>query len=472
MNRSKPKSKKKKGIKGKDSKTKKLSNEEVENLVKIQREELIRAVQRKRLLESRLEEKKSELERFKKEYHELKSKLDFLSEGCEKYGEKTKEEPKVIKNKSVFYNFQNAEELKKLDKEKEDIKTMIGEKHEQTMNNLVNFIDQQRVNLDHVKNRNFEEIDHLNAAFDLKLKNMEQLFKKYLEEYEHDMKDEMDEMIDNYNVIERNEIIYLNNLYNDHINSINEIHVDMLQKCKNYYIEKIKENIGKIKSLKSNINELDERDREIKNNLSVHSSQNLDMTEKIGTLEVKRYSSGLYKNARAEGNSNRLRENLNKDLKFYSKDFVIFKNLELIYNESNMYIKNLREFAQNSKEKISQVEEAFGELPQGEDQNEDAYFEGYFEEIKNKNRVLKKMVQNIDLDMDAVNKELNSYINRHHVKDNDVQKVRQGINFCMQTYNKEFDNLLYTEKRVKKKIKDTSNVYEKKLRDINVKQGG
>ncbi|CAA9991214.1 GAS8-like protein, putative [Plasmodium knowlesi strain H] len=453
MNKSKSKSKKKKGIKGKDNETKNLSNEEIENLVKIQREELLRAVQRKRLLESRLEEKKNELERFKKEYHELKSKVDFLSEGCEKYGEKTEEEPKVIKNKSVFYNFQNAEELKKLNKEKEDIKTMIGEKHEQTMNNLVNFIDQQRVNLDDVKNRNFEEIDHLNASFDLKLKKMEKLFKTYLEEYEHDMKDEMDEMIDNYNVIERNEIIYLNNLYNDHINSINEIHVDMLQNCKNYYIEQIRGNIDKIKSLKSNINELDERDRELRNNLSVHSSQNLDMAEKIGSLEVKR-------------------ENLNKDLKFYSKDFVIFKNLELIYNESNMYIKNLREFAQNSKEKISQVEEAFEELPQGDDQNGDAYFEGHFEEIENKNRLLRKMVQNIDLDMDAVNKELTSYINSHHVRDNDVQKVRQGINFCMQTYNKEFDNLLYTKKRVKKKMKDTSNVYEKKLRDINVKQGG
>eukprot|EP00366_Plasmodium_knowlesi_P004998 XP_002262496.1 hypothetical protein, conserved in Plasmodium species [Plasmodium knowlesi strain H] len=442
MNKSKSKSKKKKGIKGKDNETKNLSNEEIENLVKIQREELLRA-----------EEKKNELERFKKEYHELKSKVDFLSEGCEKYGEKTEEEPKVIKNKSVFYNFQNAEELKKLNKEKEDIKTMIGEKHEQTMNNLVNFIDQQRVNLDDVKNRNFEEIDHLNASFDLKLKKMEKLFKTYLEEYEHDMKDEMDEMIDNYNVIERNEIIYLNNLYNDHINSINEIHVDMLQNCKNYYIEQIRGNIDKIKSLKSNINELDERDRELRNNLSVHSSQNLDMAEKIGSLEVKR-------------------ENLNKDLKFYSKDFVIFKNLELIYNESNMYIKNLREFAQNSKEKISQVEEAFEELPQGDDQNGDAYFEGHFEEIENKNRLLRKMVQNIDLDMDAVNKELTSYINSHHVRDNDVQKVRQGINFCMQTYNKEFDNLLYTKKRVKKKMKDTSNVYEKKLRDINVKQGG
>ncbi|EUD64912.1 hypothetical protein C922_04756 [Plasmodium inui San Antonio 1] len=453
MNRIKPKSKKKKGIKGKDSNTQKLSNEEVENLVKIQREELLRAVQRRRLLESRLEEKKNELELFKKDYHELKSKIDFLSRGCEKYGEKTKAEPKVIKNKSVFYNFQNADELKKLDKEKEDIKILIEEKHKQTMNNLVNFINQQRVNLDHVKNRNFEEIDHLNAAFDLKMSNMEKLFKKYLEEYEHDMKDEMDEMIDNYNVMERNEIIYLNNLYNDHINSINEIHVDMLQNCRNYYIEQIKENIGKIKSLKSNINELDGRDREIKNDLSVHSSQNLDMTQKIGTLELKR-------------------ENLNKDLKFYSKDFVIFKNLELIYNESNMYIKNLKEFAQNSKEKISQVEEAFEELPHEYDQNADPYFEGYFEEIKNKNKLLKKMVQNIDLDMNEVNKELTSYISIHHVKDNDLQNVRQGINFCLQTYNREFDNLLYTEKRVKKKIKHTSNVYQKKLRDINVKQGG
>ncbi|GAW83789.1 hypothetical protein, conserved [Plasmodium gonderi] len=452
MNKNKPKSKNKKGLKDKGNKWKNLSNEELVNLIKIQKEEYTRTVQKKHLLERRLDEKKNELECFKKEYNELKSKVYFISEGCEKYDEKHKEEQKIIKNKSVFYNFQNAEELKKLDKEKEDIKSMINQKHEQAMNNVVSFLEDERQNLDHVKNRNFQDIDELNTSFNLKLDSMEKLFTKYLEEYEHDMKDEMNEMIDNYNLIERNEIIYLNNLYNDHINNINEIHINMFQSYKEYYIEQIRENISKIKSLKMNINELEECDKEIKTELNIHSNQSSDIMEKIRILEAKR-------------------EDLNKDLKFYSKDFVIFKNLELIYNENNVYIKNLREFSKNSKDKIVQVEEAFKELSHGENENIETELGDYFEEIKNKNMLLKKMVQSVDIDMDVINKELTSYIKSHNISDDDVKKVQNGITFCIETYNKELENVLYTEKRVKKKIKDTSNIYEKKMRDINVKRG-
>ncbi|SBT50109.1 GAS8-like protein, putative [Plasmodium ovale wallikeri] len=113
------------------------------------------------------EEKNAEFECFKKEYNEIKNKIDFISEGCEKYDEKVKEESKIIKHKSVFYNFQNVEELKKLLKEKEEIKILIDEKHEQTMNKLMSYIEEQRINLDYVKNKNFDEINELNSSFDL-----------------------------------------------------------------------------------------------------------------------------------------------------------------------------------------------------------------------------------------------------------------------------------------------------------------
>ncbi|SBS88878.1 GAS8-like protein, putative [Plasmodium ovale curtisi] len=391
------------------------------------------------------EEKNEEFECFKKEYNEIKNKIDFISEGCEKYDEKVKEEPKIIKHKSVFYNFQNVEELKKLLKEKEEIKILIDEKHEQTMNKLMSYIEEQRINLDYVKNKNFDEINELNSSFDLKMKKMEELFTKHLKIYEDDQKEDMEEMIENYEIMERNEIIYLKNLYNDHINKVNEIYIDVLQNYKKYYIDQIRENISKIKSLKKNINDLELNDKEIKNDLNNYNSQNSSMQENIKNLEMKR-------------------ENLNEDLKFYSKDFVIFKNLELIYNESEVYIKNLQQFAQSSKEKISQVENALKKLSQDEDIN----FDGYFENIKNKNIILRKKIEGLNFDLDAVEKELASYIKKNNIKEEDVQRVRKGINFCLHTYNKEYDNLLYAQRNVKKKIKNSVNIYEKKLKDINV----
>ncbi|KAI4835118.1 GAS8-like protein [Plasmodium brasilianum] len=447
MNKNKLKNKKKKVVKDKDSKLKKLSNEEIENLIKIKKEELIRTVQKKNLLEKRLDEKSREYECFKKEYNEVKSKIDLINEGCEKYDEAAKEETQIIKNKSVFYNFQNTEELKKLEKEKEDLKILIDQKHEETMNNILNNIEEERINLDKVKNTNFDGISELNAAFSLKIKNIEELFIKYIEDYEHDKKDEMEEMIENYNIMERNEIIYLRNMYNDHIKNINEIHMNVLQSYKKYYIDQIKENIKRIKLLKKNLHELELNDKDIKNDLNFHSSENGNMAESINYLEVKR-------------------ESFNKDLKFYSKDFVIYKNLELIYNESEAYIKNLKVFSQNSKEKIKEVEKLFKILSEEQDIN----FDGYFENIKNKNILLRKEIENVDINLDEIKKELTRYINNNKIKEEDVQRVRRGINFCLHTYNNEFNNLLFAERKIKKKIKDSVSIYEKKLKDINVKK--
>lgn len=159
------------------------------------------------------------------------------------------------------------------------------------------------------------------------------------------------------------------------------------------------------------------------------------------------------------------RENLKKDLKFYSKDFVIYKNLELIYNESDVHIKNLKQFSQSSRDKITQVEKELKRISEDELNVDD-----YFEDIKKKNILLKKKIESIDINLDDINKEFQSYIKENNIKDEDVQNVRKGINFCLNTYNREFDNLLYTQKKMKKKIKDTVNIYEKKLKDINIKK--
>ncbi|SBT50417.1 hypothetical protein POVWA2_060140 [Plasmodium ovale wallikeri] len=300
---------------------------------------------------------------------------------------------------------------------------------------------------------------------------MEELFTKHLKVYEDDQKEDMEEMIENYEIMERNEIIYLKNLYNDHINKVNEIYIDVLQNYKKYYIDQIRENIAKIKSLKKNINELELNDKEIKNDLNNYNSQNSSMQENIKNLEMKRYCTNKHRKRVLHmfeaGMQLAKEENLNKDLKFYSKDFVIFKNLELIYNESEVYIKNLQQFAQSSKDKILQVENALKKLSQDEDIN----FDGYFENIKNKNIILRKKIEGLNFDLDAVKKELASYIKKNNIKEEDVQRVRKGINFCLHTYNKEYDNLLYAQRNVKKKIKNSVNIYEKKLKDINVRKG-
>ncbi|CRH02841.1 GAS8-like protein, putative [Plasmodium relictum] len=432
-------------VKNKGNNLKKLSNGELENLIKNKKEELIRTIQKKHLLEKRLDEKNNELDSFKREYNEIKNRIDSISKGCEEYDKKVKEEKITIKKKSIFYNFQNSEELKKLEKEKEDLKKLIDEKHEETMNNLMNYIEEQRINLDNLKNKNFDEINELNISFDLKIRKIEEIFTKYLNEFEDDKKEEIDDMIENYKIMERNEIIYLKNLYNDHIKNINEIHVNVLQNYKKYYIDRIKENISKIKSLKKKISELELSDKEIKNDLNIYNDQNCSIINDIKDLEIKR-------------------EILEKDLKFYSKDFIMYKNLELIYNENDIYIKNLKLFSQNSKEKIDEIEKEYKKL------SEDINVEVYFEDIKKKNNLLKKKIENIDINLDEVNKQLTSHINKNNIKKEDVLKVKKGINVCLKTYNKEFDNLLYAEKKIKNKIKDNVNIYEKKLKDLNIKR--
>ncbi|CRG97051.1 GAS8-like protein, putative [Plasmodium gallinaceum] len=432
-------------VKSKVNKLKKLSNGEIENLIKNKKEELTRTIQKKRLLEKRLDEKNNELDNFKKEYNEIKNKVDSINKDCEKCNEKVKEEKSIIRKKSIFYNFQNSEELKKLKKEKEELKTLIDKRHEETMNNLMSYIEKQRIDLDYEKNKNFDEINELNISSNLKIRKIEELFTKYLNEFENDKKEEMVDMLENYSIMERNEIIYLKNLYNDHIKNINEIHMNVLQNYKKYYIDRIKENINKIKLLKKKINELEICDKEIKNDLNIYNDQNCSIIEDIKNLEIKR-------------------ENLEKDLKFYSKDFIMHKNLELIYNESDIYIKNLKLFSQNSKEKINEIEKELKIL------SEDIKVDEYFENVKNKNILLKKEIENIDIDLDKVNEQLTSFINENNIKKEDVLRVKKGINLCIKTYNKEYDNLLYAEKKIKNKIKDNVNIYEKKLKDIDIKK--
>ncbi|SOV17066.1 GAS8-like protein, putative [Plasmodium sp. gorilla clade G2] len=447
MNKKKLKGKKKEAKdKKSNNKLKKLTNGEIENIIKTQKEELIRINQKKHLLEKKLSEKNKEFEIFKNEYKELKNKVNVINEDCEKYDEKIQEENKTIKSKSIFYNFQNEEEMKKLEKEKDNLKILIDEKHEETMNNILNHIEQQRLSLDYEKNKNFEEINELNMSFDVRMQNVEELFTKYLESYDIEKKEEMDDIIENYKILERNEINYIQNMYNDHVKNIKEIHMVVLENYKKYYIDQLKENIKKIKGLKEKINELEINDKEIKNDLNVHNNEYYSMVDNIKNLELKR-------------------ENLKKDLKFYSKDFVIYKNLELIYNESDVHIKNLKQFSQSSRDKITQVEKELKRISEDE-----LNVDEYFEDIKKQNILLKKKIESIDINLDDINTEFHSYIKEHNIKDEDVQTVRKGINFCLNTYNREFDNLLYTQKKMKKKIKDTVNIYEKKLKDINIKK--
>ncbi|CXJ27336.1 GAS8-like protein, putative [Plasmodium berghei] len=447
MIKNKLKNKKKSRVKNNDNTLKKLSVEELGNLVKTKKEELNRTIQKKNLLEKKLDEKNDELETFSKEYTELKNKIELISKGCEEYDEKVNLEKKTIKIKSVFYNFQNSDQLKKLENEKENLKVLIDEKHEEAMNNLLNYIEDERINLDYVKNKNFNEINELKTSFDMKIKTIEEIFKKHLEEYDNDQKYEMEEIIDNYTIMEKNEIIYLKNLYNDHIKDISEIYMNMINDYKKYYFNQIRENITKIKLLKKQINELEANDKEAKSDINIYSTENLSMLENIKTLEINR-------------------ENLNKALKFYSKDFVMYKNLELIYNENNVYIKNLKVFSHSFKEKILQVENAFIDLSK----NENDGFDDYFENIKNKNMCLKNKIKSLNLNLESLDKELNLYIKEKGIKQEDVITVRKGIDFCMRTYNKEFDNLLYAQRKIKKKMKDSENIYEKKLKDINIKK--
>ncbi|SOV16668.1 GAS8-like protein, putative [Plasmodium gaboni] len=447
MNKKKLKGKKKEAKdKKSNNKLKKLTNGEIENIIKTQKEELIRINQKKHLLEKKLSEKNKEFEIFKNEYKELKNKVNVINEDCEKYDEKIQEENKTIKSKSIFYNFQNEEEMKKLEKEKDNLKILIDEKHEETMNNILNHIEQQRLSLDYEKNKNFEEINELNMSFDVRMQNVEELFTKYLESYDIEKKEEVDDIIENYKILERNEINYIQNMYNDHVKNIKEIHMVVLENYKKYYIDQLKENIKKIKGLKEKINELEINDREIKNDLNVHNNEYDSMVDNIKNLELKR-------------------ENLKRDLKFYSKDFVIYKNLELIYNESDVHIKNLKQFSQSSRDKITQVEKELKRISEHE-----LNVDEYFEDIKKQNILLKKKIESIDINLEDINTEFQSYIKEHNIKDEDVQTVRKGINFCLNTYNREFDNLLYTQKKMKKKIKDTVNIYEKKLKDINIKK--
>ncbi|SCM25682.1 GAS8-like protein, putative [Plasmodium chabaudi adami] len=447
MIKSRLKNKKKTQAKNNDTALRKLSATELGKIVKTKKEELNRIIQKKHLLEKKLEEKKDELEAFSKEYTELKNKIELISKGCEEYDEKVDQEKKTIKNKSIFYNFQNADQLKKLENENENLMILINEKHEETMDNLLSYIEEERIHLDYVKNQNFNEINELKTSFDMKIKAIEEIFKKHLEEYDNEQKYELEEIIDNYSIMEKNEIIYLKNLYNDHIKDMNEIYMNMINDYKKYYFNKIRENISKIKLLKNQINELEVNDKEAKSGINIHNTENLSMLEKIKTLE---------------GN----REILNKALKFYSKDFVMYKNLELIYNENNVYIKNLKGFSQNFKEKILQVEEAFKDLTTNENDN----FDDYFENIKNKNTDLKNKVKSLNLDLESLDKELNLYIKEKGIKQEDVITVRKGIDFCIRAYNKEFNNLLYAERKIKKKLKDSANIYEKKLKDINIKK--
>ncbi|SOV23960.1 GAS8-like protein, putative [Plasmodium sp. DRC-Itaito] len=447
MNKKKLKGKKKEAKdKKSNNKLKKLTNGEIENIIKTQKEELIRINQKKHLLEKKLSEKNKEFEIFKNEYKELKNKVNVINEDCEKYDEKIQEENKTIKSKSIFYNFQNEEEMKKLEKEKDNLKILIDEKHEETMNNILNHIEQQRLSLDYEKNKNFEEINELNMSFDVRMQNVEELFTKYLESYDIEKKEEVDDIIENYKILERNEINYIQNMYNDHVKNIKEIHMVVLENYKKYYIDQLKENIKKIKGLKEKINELEINDKEIKNDLNVHNNEYDSMVDNIKNLELKR-------------------ENLKRDLKFYSKDFVIYKNLELIYNESDVHIKNLKQFSQSSRDKITQVEKELKRISEDE-----LNVDEYFEDIKKQNILLKKKIESIDINLEDINTEFQSYIKEHNIKDEDVQTVRKGINFCLNTYNREFDNLLYTQKKMKKKIKDTVNIYEKKLKDINIKK--
>lgn len=121
------------------------------------------------------------------------------------------------------------------------------------------------------------------------MQNVEELFTKYLETYDIEKKEEMDDIIENYKILERNEINYIQNMYNDHVKSIKEIHMVVLENYKKYYIDQLKENIKKIKSLKEKINELEINDKEIKNDLSVHNNEYYSMVENIKNLELKRY---------------------------------------------------------------------------------------------------------------------------------------------------------------------------------------
>ncbi|EAA20823.1 hypothetical protein [Plasmodium yoelii yoelii] len=169
MIKNKLKNKKKARVKNNDNTLKKLSVEELGNLVKTKREELNRTIQKKNLLEKKLDEKNEELETFSKEYTELKNKIELISKGCEEYDEKVNLEKKTIKNKSVFYNFQNSDQLKKLENEKENLKVLIDKKHEETMNNLLSYIEGERINLDNVKNQNFNEINDCFVIFEFSI---------------------------------------------------------------------------------------------------------------------------------------------------------------------------------------------------------------------------------------------------------------------------------------------------------------
>ncbi|VWU49518.1 GAS8-like protein, putative [Hepatocystis sp. ex Piliocolobus tephrosceles] len=448
MNKKKTVGKKKiNPLKARNNELKKLTNAEIKNLVQTKKEELIRTVQKKHLLEKKLEDKYGELESFKKDYSEIKNKIDLISGESERYNLKSKNETIAIKHKSVFYSFQNEEQVKKLEKEKENLKILIDEKHEHTMNVLMNWLEQQRINLDNIKNKNFEEINKLSTLFNSKIKNLEELFTKELEQYNSEQKEEMEEMVENYNIIQRNEINYLKNLYNDYINNVNTIHTEVLQNYKKYYIDQIKENISKIKLLKQKINEIESNDKEIKKELNIHNDKNSSILENINKLEIKR-------------------ENIVKELKFYSKDFLLYKNLELIYNESELYIKNLKQFSQRCTEKIVKIEKSLKDVSEVKDNK----FDYYFENIKNKNIALKKEAANLDYNLESLNNELKEYINKQNITKENQQAVQKGIDFCVNNYYNEFDHLIYTKRKIKKKINDTINIYEKRIKDVNIKK--
>ncbi|EWC87154.1 hypothetical protein PFNF54_03930 [Plasmodium falciparum NF54] len=210
---------------------------------------------------------------------DVKYKDDFYNKDNVNYEEKNNHLSECVNKTQNEYPVEEHTS-NEVEKNKKDIDSTNKTKYPSNRN----YYSDNYINYDTDENSNISSSKENDISDEYK-----ELFTKYLETYDIEKKEEMDDIIENYKILERNEINYIQNMYNDHVKSIKEIHMVVLENYKKYYIDQLKENIKKIKSLKEKINELEINDKEIKNDLSVHNNEYYSMVENIKNLELKRY---------------------------------------------------------------------------------------------------------------------------------------------------------------------------------------
>merc|ERR1719335_1115437 len=232
---------------------------------------------------------------------------------------------------------------------------------------------------------------------------------------------------------------------NQHINDLLTNHQEAFDRIKSYYNDITRDNLQLIRSLKDDIHEM--RQKEKQNQKKMHQL----------TVENKNLSQPL-------AEQEELRAKLTEDLKMYNKDKMALRNLKARSVQLEEKIKECRTEYRLMEEKLRKLEKERDDLQRK--------FAKGVKEIKRraefKNLVLEKQLQEIQTRFDERQQQLREVLQAAHLEPHIVASVTTKLEQVFGSKNRLIKELQYHVHQCTKQYNDTIKVYEAKLAELGV----